>query len=134
MELATISMQRLKSISCHRKKNIMRYRVNLMALLLLLISCKKEKDNSFTVCSPDAKTLRQIINKQAVIKVTGTIYGIYIIEQGTIDTKLIPCNLPVEFVQDNLQVIISGDVKFRLYIANEPCCKENLVITKITRG
>jgi len=110
MELATISMQRLKSISCHRKKNIMRYRVNLMALLLLLISCKKEKDNSFTVCSPDAKTLRQIINKQAVIKVTGTIYGIYIIEQGTIDTK------------------------FRLYIANEPCCKENLVITKITRG
>ncbi len=61
------------------------------------------------------------------------INGIYIIEQGTIDTKLIPCNLPIEFVQDNLQVIISGDVKLRPREANEPCCTEDIVITKITR-
>ena len=68
----------------------MRYRLNLMALLLLLVSCKKEKNNSITGCSPDAITIRQITNKQAVIEVTGMINGIYIIEQGTIDTKLIP--------------------------------------------
>jgi hypothetical protein len=115
------------------QKNIMRYTLNLMVLLLLLVSCKKEKDNSFTVCSPDAITIRQILNNQAIIKVTGTIYGVYLLEQSTIDTKLIPCNLPIEFVQDNLQVVISGDVKFRPHIVNEPCCIENLVITKISR-
>lgn len=114
----------------------MQYRFNLMVLLVLLailVSCKKVKDNSITGCSPDAITIKQITNKQAVIEVTGTINGIYIIEQGTIDTKLIPCNLPIEFVQDNLQVVISGDVKFRPHIVNEPCCIENLVITKISR-
>lgn len=108
----------------------MPYKLNLMVLLLLFISCKKEKDDSITGCSPDAITVRQILNKQAVIKVTGMMNGLYIIEQGTIDTKLIPCNLPVEFVQNDLQVVISGDVKARLRPTNEPCCMENLVIRK----
>ncbi len=111
----------------------MRYWLNLMVLLLLLISCKKEKDETITGCSPDAITIRQISNNQAIIKVTGMMNGVYILEQGTIDTKLIPCNLPAEFIQNDLQVIISGDVKFRQRTGIEPCCTENLVITKITR-
>lgn len=114
----------------------MRQNLNLMGLLLLLailVSCKKEKDSSVINCSADAQTIRQITNKQAVIKVTGMMNGVYIIEQGTIDTKLIPCNLPAEFLQNDLQVIISGDVKFRQQTGIEPCCTENIVITKITR-
>ena len=55
------------------------------------------------------------------------------VEQGSIDTKLLPCNLPMEFIQDGLQVVISGEVKSTPQSGFGPCCTENFVITKITR-
>jgi hypothetical protein len=92
-------------------------------------SCKKSKD--ITGCFPNAATVRQISNKQAVIKLTATVNPVWIIEQGSIDNKLIPCSFPVEFYQDGLQVIISGEVKSTPQAG--PCCTENFVITKISR-
>jgi hypothetical protein len=100
-------------------------------LVTIFSSCKKDKNS--TDCFPDVVTIRQIANKQAIIKVTAVIKSVYIIEQGTIDTKLIPCNLPMEFYQNDLQVIISGDVKSTVQGLAEPCCNENFVITKINR-
>jgi hypothetical protein len=106
-------------------------------LLLLTLStivsfCKKNKNSSG--CSPDASTVRQITNKQATIKVTATYtYPVYIIEQGSVDTKLVPCNFPMEFYQNDLQVVISGDVKYTIRKDSDPCCIENFVITKITK-
>jgi hypothetical protein len=102
-------------------------------LITIVISCKKEEKKWTPDCFYNAITVRQISNKQAVIKVTATIYGVYIIEQGSIDTKLIPCNLPMEFIQGDLQVIISGDVKATPQGGPGPCCTENFVITKISR-
>jgi hypothetical protein len=97
----------------------------------IVSSCKKEKNS--TGCFPGATTVRQITNKQAVIKVTATINPVYIIEQGSIDTKLIPCDLPIEFYQNDLHVVISGDVKSTLQGGPGPCCNENFVITRISR-
>lgn len=93
-------------------------------------SCKK--NNSSTVdCFPNDITTRQITNKQATIKLTNGQF--YIVEQGTIDTKLNPCNLTQEFRVDNLQVTISGDVKATVQGGPAPCCTDNFVIVKITR-
>jgi hypothetical protein len=94
------------------------------------MSCKKdEKTDS---CFSGSPTVRQIVNQQATIKVTGTILGVYMVEQGSIDTKLIPCNLPQEFLQNDLQVIISGEVK-STPPGTGPCCSNNFVITSISR-
>jgi hypothetical protein len=111
----------------------MRYYYNLLffsSIITITISCKKE--NKTDGCFPGATTTRQIVNKQAVIKLTATVNPVYIVEQSAIDTKLIPCNLPMEFFQDDLQVVISGEVKSTSQ-SGGVCCIENFVITKITR-
>lgn len=115
-------------------KTFMRHIFTLTAFSIIIIiagSCRKDKKT--TECFPDSTTIRQITNKSAVVKLTATVKLVYIIEQGSIDTKLIPCNFPMEFYQNNLQVIISGEVKSKPQGATEPCCTENLVITKITK-
>ena len=77
--------------------------------LLLISSCKKDKAQT-NDCFPNATTSRQIINKPATIKQQSA--GVFfIVEQGTIDTKLNPCNLTPEFQIDNLLVTISGNFK-----------------------
>lgn len=114
-------------------KTLMRLNFRLVTLIFFVTSITScEKDNNPTVdCFPNTSTVRQITNKQATIKSAGGKF--YIIEQGTIDTKLNPCNLTHEFQVDNLQVTISGDVKATVQGGPEPCCTENFVITKISR-
>lgn len=94
-------------------------------------SCKKYIYS--TECLAGDPIVRLITNKQAVIKLNATVNLVWIIEQGSVDNKLIPCNLPMEFYRDGLQVIISGEVKSTPQAGPEPCCTENFVITKITR-
>jgi hypothetical protein len=53
--------------------------------MTIVSSCKKDKKT--TECFADASTVRQITNKQAVIKLTATINPVYIVEQGSIDTN-----------------------------------------------
>ena len=103
------------------------------ALFIVTIICSAcNKDNKPEACA-DGPTVRQLINKRAVIKLTATVHPVYLIEEGAIDTKLVPCNFPTELYQDNLPVIISGEVKATPQPAGLPCCFESLVITKITR-
>ncbi len=112
----------------------MRHFLTLIAFFILVTivsSCKKEKKSG--ECFPGAAIVRQIINKQAVIKLTATIHPVWLIEQGSIDSKLIPCNFPMEFYQDGLQVIISGEVKSTPQVVPGPCCAESFVISKISR-
>ena len=100
-----------------------------IAAVILPVSCKKHNTSD---CSPSVATVRQITDKPAVVKVTATVYSVYLVEQGAIDIKLIPCNLPKDFMQHDLQVIVSGDVKVTPQ-GSGPCCSANFVITKITR-
>lgn len=107
------------------------YTLPLVLGLLLICACKKDKAQA-NKCFSNATTVRQVLNKQATVKQQST--GLfYIIEQGTIDTKLNPCNLTPEFQIDNLLVTISGDIKSTIQGGPSPCCTENFVITKITR-
>ena len=99
-------------------------------LAAVISSCNKE-ENSTPDCFPGTSTIRQIANGQATVKASGGKF--YIIEQGSIDSKLNPCDLTQEFQVDNLQVIISGDVKLTIHGGPEPCCTDNFVITKISR-
>jgi len=111
----------------------MRHILTLVAFLLVtttISSCKKDNSTN-TNCFPNTSTVRQITNAQATVKASGGKF--YIVEQGTIDTKLNPCTLAQEFQVDNLQVTISGDVKLTSYAVGEPCCTDNFVITKISR-
>lgn len=111
----------------------MRQRFTPIAFLLVLaitFSCKKD-NNTNADCFPNKSTVRQIANAQATVEAVGGKF--YIVEQGAIDTRLNPCSLPEEFQVDNLPVTISGDVKFTDYAAGEPCCTENLIITKIAK-
>jgi len=102
----------------------------LLGLIILSQSCKKT-DNTTSDCFSNSATTRQIVNKLASIKLIGGQY--YIIEQGTIDTKLKPCSLTEEFQVDNLMVTISGDVKSTVQDGSTPCCIENFVVKSISR-
>ncbi len=96
--------------------------------LTICTSCKKDNDSE-SECSSTAATVRVISNKQATIKLAGGKY--YIVEDGAIDTKLIPCSLPQSFQVENLRVVISGDVKSTVRNTGEPCCSDYCVITSI---
>ena len=112
----------------------MRLSVPLVFLLSMfnLVSCKKE--DKATDCFPNTSTVRVIDNKKAVVKLTATaVEPVYLVEEGTIDTRLVPCNFPMEFYQHDLQVIVSGEVKVTPQTGSAPCCAENFVITKISR-
>ncbi|MCC6290323.1 MAG: hypothetical protein IT249_20795 [Chitinophagaceae bacterium] len=107
-------------------------------IMLCICSCKKDdnKDKHFPNpdCKSDEATTRTINNKKAVVRLTATYYeSIYLVEENTIDTRLIPCNFPMEFFQDGLAVMISGDVKATQQKPSTPCCAENFVITKIRK-
>ena len=110
-------------------KNYFTYFTLLLAVTILFSSCEKEEIEVID-CFPNEATTRQIINKQATIKLANNQY--YIVENGAIDTKLIPCNLPQEFQINNLVVTISGDVKATIQNGT-PCCSENFVISNIVR-
>lgn len=97
---------------------------------ILYSACEKETSIP-EACSNDAITLRIITNQPATIK--GSPGNFYLVEQGAIDTRLVPCNLAKEFQEDNLQVTISGEVKATTAVASGPCCTENIIILKITR-
>ena len=97
-------------------------------LLLAMYSCKKDKVSS--ECFANATTVRVINNTQATIKDIGGNY--FIIEQGSIDTRLNPCLLAQEYKINNLPVVISGEVKLTPGTF-EPCCTVNFVITKIEK-
>jgi len=109
----------------------MRKNISLLYLLVLIItaaSCKKT-DNKNNHCFEADITFRQIVNKQATVKLINN--NFYLIELGTIDTRLNPCYLAPEFKVNDLQVVISGDVKATVQMPGEPCCTENFVLTKI---
>jgi hypothetical protein len=115
-------------------KTCMRHHLAFILFFILPVifsACKKDKQ--IQSCFADAVTVREISEKKAVIRLTGTINAVWIIEQNTIDTRLIPCNFPAEFYQDGLQVTISGQVKFTPQTGPGPCCSENFIITKISR-
>src|SRR6185312_14119119 len=72
-------------------------------LFAFLISCKK--DNKEGGCFDDLPTVREISHKKATVKMTATMSEpVYLVEDGTIDTRLIPCEIPLEFQQEGLRV------------------------------
>ncbi len=101
-----------------------------LLVALLFFSCKKD-DNANKDCSASKITQRQIKDAKASVFHSGNTY--YIVEQGTIDTKLLPCNLPQEFRIDKLSVIVSGDVKATVQTHFGVCCTEEFVITQISK-
>ena len=113
------------------KKKTMRYFTNfIVAILILSIvsSCKKNKDVN-TECSPNSPTVRQITNAQATIKKDQGKF--FIVEKGSIDSRLNPCSLPQDFQMNDLSITVSGDVKETPQ--SNPCCTENFVITEISK-
>lgn len=102
-----------------------------LAIVILPGSCKKQ-DNPDNTCAVHQPTLRKITEAKATVFQSGEKF--VMVEQNTIDTRLAPCNLPAEFRLDQLQVIISGDVKATVQAHFGPCCTETFIITKITRA
>jgi hypothetical protein len=94
----------------------------------LFISCKKNTEKDIT-CFSDIATMRIITDKAASIQFTNNRY--YIIEQLTIDARLLPCYLADEFKVNGLAVTVSGEVKNN--VSDGPCCTENFVITIIKK-
>ena len=111
----------------------MRKTLNLLTIgtiILSLGSCDKE--GGFTDdCFSDQATTSQISDKAATVQLANGRY--YLIESGTIDLRLLPCNLEEAYKQDGLQVTVSGYVKGDNTAQGEPCCTSNFVITKISR-
>jgi len=103
--------------------------LSLTVTAIIIVACKKSATRGD--CFAGDATVRTIESKPATIKLLGNVF--YIIEQGTIDTRLKPCSLAGDFKVDNLNVTISGEVKATLATDFGPCCIENFVITKITR-
>ena len=98
-------------------------------VIVIMNGCKKDKV-LMPDCFPQMTTTRQIMDQQATVVLQNEVF--YLIEQGTIDTRLKPCNLPQKYQIHNLQVTISGAVKSTIRNGVEPCCVENFVLTQIT--
>src|SRR5688572_17108204 len=112
------------------KRTIRPFAISMLPFIFL--TCRKE-NTSTDACAGHGATVRKISNQAATIKLTATHFPVWIIEDGTIDAKLIPCNFPMEFYQDDLKVTISGDVKSSASGPLDPCCMEYFVITSISR-
>jgi hypothetical protein len=97
-------------------------------LTITFLSCKKDKETTSN-CFSGIPTNRTILNKQATIQLINNEF--YIIEKGTIDTRLLPCSLADEFKINNLPVTITGEVKNT--IPTGVCCTENFVVNKIEK-
>ncbi len=102
-----------------------------LMLFCSIVSCKKSNDTTTKDCFVNSITLRTILNKQARVIKQGTAF--YIIEQGTFDTKLNPCNLADEYKRENLIVSITGEVKATIQGGPNPCCTEDFYILKISK-
>jgi hypothetical protein len=101
--------------------------------LLVALSCKKDK-KEVDDCSNNLPTVREVIKKKATVRLTATaVAPVYLVEEGSIDTKLVPCNFPHEFYKDGLTVTISGLVKQTAPGTFGACCYENFVIIDISR-
>ena len=110
----------------------MRNWLGLLLLILCFAACNKKGET--TPCSSDQPTVRKIVNKNAIVRVTATATEpVYLTEAGTIDSRLIPCTLALDYYQDGLEVVISGDVKASVQPAMGPCCAEPIVLTSIHR-
>lgn len=106
--------------------------VTLLFPIIPFAGCKK--DGKIARCNSAEPTIRQVTNKKATIQLsTLSTEPVYLVEEGTIDTKLIPCNLPSEFYENGLQVTISGDVKPVTGNNMAPCCVEGIDLTDIKR-
>ena len=108
----------------------MRNIIQLTGILILIAMCSCKKDTTTSECFSNVQTVRQITNVAATIKESNGNY--FIVEQASIDTKLNPCKLESQYQINNLQVIISGDVKLTARDYG-PCCTDNFVITKISK-
>ncbi|WP_315814005.1 hypothetical protein [Paraflavitalea speifideaquila] len=106
-----------------------------IVLLIAVGACSKDDNKKTDGCYPGAPTGRVITNKKATVHVSGGLKtSTYLVEDGTVDTKLVPCNpLTSEFLQNDLKVFISGEVKATPYTSGEPCCIYSFVITSITK-
>lgn len=98
--------------------------------VVIVSSCRKEV-KPITVCFQNDLTFRQITDQHAIVKLINNLF--YIIEQSSIDTRLKPCNLSKDFQINDLQVILSGDVKATFSTDFGPCCTMNFIITKISK-
>ncbi len=113
--------------------NKINYNARLLFILgtACILSCKKQ-NNKPEDCYANEVTYRTLLNAQATIKKSPD-NNFFIIEQGTIDTKLNPCNLQDDFKIDSLQVIVTGNVKRTERFGFGPCCIEDFVISSIRR-
>ncbi len=123
-------MKQISTINCLFVMKTFNLSILILIVSIICINCKKSKTTTFENCFTDSPLQRVIINKIATVKLSGQQY--YIIEQNAIDTKLVPCNLPNNFKQDNLQVILSGNVKSIPWNTMEPCFTAGLEITSIS--
>ncbi len=101
-----------------------------LALLCGIMACKKNKDTKAD-CYRDNAVRYEINNQAATVHLVNGEY--YIAEQNTIDSRLFPCNLPAEFRQNNIAVLVSGQVKSLPYSGTRPAGDAALIITTITR-
>lgn len=96
---------------------------------MTIISCKKTKAN--IGCPLITDVIQVIIKQPATINISDD--KVYIVPKGSIDTRLIPCNLADEFRVDKLEVIVSGEVLLTSRVAGEPCCEPAFGITEISK-
>lgn len=119
--------------------NCLRPLATSLLLLIIATGCKKDKkDKEETLdvlppCYKQSPVYRELKDKRATVKVTATAIGTYLVEEGSIDTKLITCDLPLEFQKNNLEVIINGGVHDMPPVSNFPCCIQSLDITSIRK-
>ncbi|KYP15742.1 hypothetical protein [Flavihumibacter sp. CACIAM 22H1] len=102
--------------------------------IVLLIAAGCGKENKPDSCNSSQATVRKIVDKKAVVRVTDrATEPVYLVEAGTIDSRLIPCTLALEYYLDGLEVTISGEVKAAVHLASTPCCAAPIVLTKISK-
>lgn len=106
----------------------MRNLVIVLVAVVTVTSCKKKQDPATGNCFAGAKTVGYVNNKTVTVKqITG---GYILSPDSTFDTWYIPCNLPAANQVNNLQLVIDAEIKENDHYG-QPCCAEDIVITKL---
>lgn len=96
---------------------------------LCLFSCKKEKQIRQD-CFEGFTAQRQLTDAAAIIKMIDETY--FIMEEGTYDERLFPCNLPDKFKKNDLTIKVSGTVYAFASAPPGPVYTNGLVISAIS--
>lgn len=105
-------------------------KIAIIALTIAALTVCKKKSVSVIPCQSDAATTGYLVMTKVTVSKTGNSF--LLIPEGAIDTRYNPCNLPAQYAVDKKKLLIEAEIKATAHNDFNPCCTEDIVISKLS--